>query len=83
MKNDEQASAIEVDFESAGLDPRRLAMLRYALKLTIEPAHMQRSDVETLRSVGFEDADILGLCEVVAYYAYANRIADGLGVSLE
>ncbi len=58
-------------------------MLRYALKLTGKPAEMERSDVESLRSVGFEDADILGLCEVVAYYAFANRIADGLGVSLE
>jgi hypothetical protein len=26
---------------------------------------------------------VLGLCEVVAYYAFANRIAQGLGVRLE
>lgn len=39
--------------------------------------------MEALRAVGLSDADILGLCEVVAYYAYANRIADGLGVALE
>jgi hypothetical protein len=26
---------------------------------------------------------VLDICEVVAYYAYANRIADGLGIGLE
>lgn len=58
-------------------------MLRYACKLTQRPGEMVRDDVEALRTAGFEDGDILELCEVVAYYAYANRIADGLGVQLE
>ncbi|MFK7741824.1 MAG: peroxidase [Planctomycetota bacterium] len=58
-------------------------MLRYAHKLTVTPAEMKPADVNALRTAGFADADILELCEVVAYYAYANRIADGLGVSLE
>ena len=44
---------------------------------------MQVSDVEALRAAGFGDADVLAICEVTAYYAYANRIADGLGVTLE
>ena len=35
------------------------------------------------RAAGFEDADIFAVVEVAAYYAYVNRIADGLGVQLE
>ena len=58
-------------------------MLRYAHKLTATPAAMQRRDVDALRAAGFADEDVLALCEVVAYYAYANRIADGLGLALE
>ncbi len=58
-------------------------MLAYAEKLTARPGDMVETDVETLRSVGFSDRDVLDICEVVAYYAYANRIVDGLGVSLE
>ena len=42
---------------------------------------MTRDDVESLRHVGFGDADVLAICEVAAYYAYVNRIADGLGVA--
>lgn len=74
---------IEADYEGAGLDERRTAMLRYADKLTRSPNTMQAADVEALRDAGFSDADVLAIAEVVAYYAYANRIADGLGVKLE
>jgi len=44
---------------------------------------MAESDVIALRDVGFTDRDILDICTAAAYYAYANRIADGLGVRLE
>jgi alkylhydroperoxidase family enzyme len=44
---------------------------------------MQESDVAKLRDEGFTDTDILHIAEVTAYYAYANRIADGLGIPLE
>ena len=74
---------IEEDFRSSGLDPKRRAMLEYSEKLTLTPGAMERSDVEALRAEGFSDADILAVAEVTAYYAYVNRIADGLGVQVE
>jgi len=58
-------------------------MLAYAVKLTRTPGEMTASDVEDLRAAGFSDRDILDIVEVTAYYAYANRIADGLGVEPE
>ena len=58
-------------------------MLSYAVKLTSTPQSIDRRDVEELREAEFSDRDILDICEVVAYYAYVNRIADGLGVTLE
>lgn len=58
-------------------------MLEYVEKLTRTPGDMRESDVEGLRLVGFSDRDILDICEVAAYYAYVNRVADGLGVQLE
>ncbi len=74
---------IEEDFETADLSPKRVAMLRYASKLTSTPGSMVEGDVERLRAVGFSDLDILHIAEVVAYFAYANRISDGLGIPLE
>ena len=58
-------------------------MLGYAVKLTLATQDMLEADVAKLRSVGFSDVDILHVAEVVGYYAYVNRIADGLGVMLE
>ena len=58
-------------------------MLTFAIKLTTAPGAMGDADVEALRLAGFSDRDILDIVEVVGYYAYANRIADGLGIETE
>ncbi len=58
-------------------------MLEYAYKLTLEPWSMIKADVETLREANFSDADILDINQVAGYYAFVNRLADGLGVELE
>jgi len=60
-----------------------MAMLEYVEKLTVRPQDVSEHDVEALRTAGFTDRDIHDICEVTAYYAYVNRIADGLGVALE
>ena len=59
------------------------AMLDYAAKLTRTPAGVTRADVETLRQNGFDDRAILDIVQIVAYFAFANRLTDGLGVALE
>ncbi len=83
LRDDALLALVERDWRSAGLDERRVAMLDYAVKVTSSPAVVTEEDVRRLRDVGFSDRDILDICEVTAYYAYVNRIADGLGVELE
>ena len=58
-------------------------MLAYVEKLTLMPWEMVQADVQTLRQAGFSDAAILDINQVTGYYAYVNRLADGLGVGLE
>jgi alkylhydroperoxidase family enzyme len=62
---------------------REHALVRYSLKLTTTPGDMAPNDVEQLREAGLDDAEILDAAHVVGYYAYANRIADGLGIAIE
>ena len=83
LSDDDLADRIAEEPESAGLDERRLTMLRFVHKLTLTPSEVTEGDVGRLRDVGFTDHDVLAIVEVAAYYAYVNRIADGLGVSLE
>ena len=58
-------------------------MLNYAVKLTLTPWDMVVSDVERLRDEGFSDSAILDINQITGYFAYVNRLADGLGVGLE
>ena len=71
------------DYREAALTPADRAMLDYAVKLTLEPWNMEEGDVWALREVGFSDEAILDINQVTGYYAFVNRLADGLGVELE
>ena len=53
------------------------------LKLTLSPAEMSADDLAPMRSSGLSDTAILNACEVVSYFNFVNRMADGLGVTLE
>jgi len=74
---------LKKDWQTADLTPADQAMLTYAVKLTREPWHMVEADVVALRQAGFTDAAILDINQVAGYYAFANRLVDGLGVELE
>jgi alkylhydroperoxidase family enzyme len=58
-------------------------MLDYAVKLTRTPWAVDAADIEALRRAGFDDHAIHDICAITAYFAFVNRIADGLGVELE
>ena len=84
MTRDEALVAqLKKDYREAQLPGSDRAMLDYAVKLTLQPWNMREVDVERLREAGFSDAAILDINQVAGYYAYVNRLADGLGVELE
>jgi len=74
---------LKKDFRAASLTPADRAMCEYAEKLTLKPWEMIEADVIALREAGFSDSAILDINQVTGYYAYVNRLADGLGVELE
>jgi alkylhydroperoxidase family enzyme len=55
-------------------------MLAYVEKLTLTPAEVERADVEALRAAGFDDRAVLQIAQITSFFAYLNRMADGLGV---
>ena len=75
--------ALEADYREAELSEPDRAMLDYVSKLTKTPSEMVAADVEGLRRQGFEDRAIHDICAITAYFAFVNRMADGLGVELE
>jgi len=82
-KNPDLVKAMKTDYRSAKIKPRQRAMLDYANKLTRTPWDMTEADLLPLREAGWDDRAILDINQTVAYYAYVNRVADGLGVVLD
>jgi uncharacterized peroxidase-related enzyme len=66
-----------------GLTAREAALLDYADVLTLTPAAVRPRHIDRLRAQGLDDRAIHDACAIVAYFAFVNRIADGLGVELE
>ena len=58
-------------------------MLVFAEFLTTTPSAVTEDWVEELRSVGWEDADVVDIVHVVALFNYMCRVANGLGVDLD
>ena len=58
-------------------------MLRYVLRLTLDPASITAADVKVLQRAGWDDRAVHDICAIAAYFNFVNRIADGLGVELE
>ncbi len=71
------------DYRRAELPRQEQVLLDYAAKLTRQPADMRAADVDALREQGWDDRAIHDLCGIVSYFAFANRIASGLGIELE
>jgi uncharacterized peroxidase-related enzyme len=76
-------TALAANPHTAEMDAGDRALLDYALKLTVTPGDVSAVDVDTLRTAGFGDHAIHDICAIAAYFAFVNRIADGLGVELE
>ena len=86
VDDSELIASIARDWETAPLDrvsARAAALCRHACKLTLQPAAIVPSDVDALRDAGCTDKAIEDLTQVVALFAYFNRLANGLGIDPE
>lgn len=51
--------------------------------MTRTPWSITQDDIDRLRSVGLNDRAINDATQVISFFNYINRVADGLGVDLE
>ena len=71
------------DYRQAELTPRERALCDFAVKLTHLAAEVDESDMAPLRGAGLTDADISDAIQVVGYFNYVTRVADGIGIEDE
>jgi uncharacterized peroxidase-related enzyme len=63
--------------------PAMRGLLDFAARLTREPASVRPPHLDALRELGLDDRAIHDAAQVIAYFNYINRVADGLGIDLE
>ncbi|MBT3607087.1 MAG: peroxidase [Candidatus Marinimicrobia bacterium] len=81
--NKELAEQLKKDWKKADLTAKDKALCAWAEKLTLSPGDMQKLDIDALTGIGFSEDAISDAAQVVSYFNYINRIAEGLGVDLE
>ena len=64
-----------MNYRNATLEPRQRTMLDFAVKMTENPKNMNEADRQSLRDVGFSDADIFDIADTAAFFNMSNRVA--------
>jgi uncharacterized peroxidase-related enzyme len=71
------------DYRKANLPPRERALCDFAVKLTTLAAEVDDADIDALQAEGLTDTDVSDAIQVIAYFNYVTRVADGVGIEDE
>jgi uncharacterized peroxidase-related enzyme len=75
--------AVVRDWRTAPLSAADRELCSFAEKLTHRQTDMSAEDLERLRGHGFDDRAIHDATQVVGYFNYITRVAEGLGIHAE
>ncbi|BDC40058.1 peroxidase-related enzyme [Paraburkholderia terrae] len=70
------ADQLAVNHRKADITPRQKTMLDFALKVCRDSASINDEDFNTLRTHGFNDADIWDITAITAFFGLSNRMAN-------
>jgi uncharacterized peroxidase-related enzyme len=74
------ADVLATNYRQADLTARQRAMLDFAVKVSLSAQEIEDSDLEDLRSHGFDDEDIWDIAAVTSLFALSNRLAHVLAL---
>ncbi|MFL2648215.1 MAG: hypothetical protein ACJ0GW_04620 [Candidatus Actinomarina sp.] len=60
-----------------------MELCKFAEKLTTNPKKINNNDIELLKTFEFNEVEISEIVQVISYFNYINRVADGLGLEPE
>jgi len=75
-KNPLIADQVAVNYRKADLTPRQMAMLDFAMKVSLRAYEAGEEDIEILNSHGFSNEDIWDIAAVSAFFGMSNRLAN-------
>jgi uncharacterized peroxidase-related enzyme len=75
----DQLRAILTDFRDAGLEPAEVAVMEFAQKIARSANEITQADVDALRALGLEDAEILDITLTATMRSFASKTFNALG----
>ncbi len=79
-KQNETVSQVFDDPRTAGITERQKAIAQFSIRLTEAPNEIAPADIQALKNVGLNEAEILDLLHATSIFAWANRLMLNLGV---
>ena len=71
------------DYRKADITDQDKLILEYAEKITRDAASITQDYIDELKRHDMPDRMLHDIVQVASYFAYVNRLADGLGVEVE
>ena len=72
-----------INFHEAGLESKEVAMMEYAQKIIRNANEITQGDINLLRTVGFEDVEILDITLTATMRSFASKTFDALGATAD
>lgn len=73
-------TGVLADVETCALPEKEKALFRFLRRVNLEPAQIERAEVESLRAAGWSDEAIYDAVTVCALFNFYNRWCDATGV---
>ncbi len=70
------ADQIAINYRKADLNPREMAMLDFAMKVSLDAQDISESDYQALHPHGFSDEDIWDIAAIAAFFGLSNRMVN-------
>jgi uncharacterized peroxidase-related enzyme len=74
-KNPLLADQVATNYRRADVTPRQVAMLDFAVKVSLRAYEVSDSDFAELRRHGFSDEDVWDIGAIAAFFSLSNRMA--------
>jgi len=81
--NLDQLRSILLNYHNAGLESKEVAMMDFAQKVSRNANDITPAEIDELRSMGFNDADILDITLAATMRSFASKTFEALGATAD
>lgn len=70
------ADQVAINYRKSDINPRQMAMLDFAMKVSLDAQDIGEADYQTLYPHGFNDEDIWDIAAISAFFGLSNRMVN-------